>query len=71
MSRCSKRLGSTPPGSFCVEPLTAPPNALAEVSRSRSGLTILVAGESEAARAAEILETQGYGVVVAPVLDEP
>ena len=29
-----------------------------------------VAGESEAARAAEILEAQGYGVVVSSVLDE-
>jgi prephenate dehydrogenase len=45
---------------------------LQHLSSERGGtLTILVAGESEAARAAEILETQGYGVVVTPVLDEP
>jgi prephenate dehydrogenase len=44
---------------------------LQHLSSERGGtLTILVAGEHEAARAAEILETQGYGVVVAPVLDE-
>ncbi len=34
------------------------------------GLTLFVAGEEEAARAAELLEAQGYGVVVSPVLDE-
>lgn len=33
-------------------------------------LTLLVAGESEARRAAELLEGQGYGVVVSAVLDE-
>jgi hypothetical protein len=31
---------------------------------------MLVSGEGEAARAAELLEEQGYGVVVAPVIDE-
>jgi hypothetical protein len=45
---------------------------LQHLSSDRGGtLTVLVAGEQEAARAATILEAQGYGVVVAPVLDEP
>ena len=35
-----------------------------------SAAPFLVAGEEEAQRAAAILETQGYGVVVAPVLEE-
>jgi hypothetical protein len=40
-------------------------------SPDRGGtLTVLVAGESEAARAATLLEDQGYGVVVTPVLDQ-
>jgi prephenate dehydrogenase len=44
---------------------------LHHVSPERGGaLTLLVAGEVEAARAAELLEAQGYGVVVSPVLDE-
>ena len=44
---------------------------LQHLSSERGGtLAILVAGEDEAARAAAILEAQGYGVVVAPVLDE-
>jgi hypothetical protein len=44
---------------------------LQHLSSDRGGtLTVLVAGEQEAARAAAILEAQGYGVVVAPVLDE-
>jgi len=39
-------------------------------SPERGGsLTILVAGESEAARAAALLEAQGYGVVLSPVLE--
>ena len=43
---------------------------LQHLSSDRGGtLTILVSGESEAERAAAILETQGYGVVVGPVLD--
>jgi prephenate dehydrogenase len=43
---------------------------LQHLSSERGGtLAILVAGEEEAARAAAILEQQGYGVVVAPVLD--
>ncbi len=43
---------------------------LEHLSSERGGtLTILVAGESEAARGAAILEAQGYGVVVAPVLE--
>ena len=41
------------------------------VSTERGGtLTMLVSGEGEAQRAAEVLEQQGYGVVAAPVLDE-
>ena len=44
---------------------------LQHLSTERGGtLTILVTGEQEAERAAAILETQGYGVVVAPVLDD-
>jgi prephenate dehydrogenase len=44
---------------------------LQHLSTERGGtLTILVTGEQEADRAAAILETQGYGVVVAPVLDD-
>lgn len=39
-------------------------------SPERGGvLTVLVGGEHEAVRAAEVLEAQGYGVVVSPVLD--
>jgi prephenate dehydrogenase len=45
---------------------------LQHLSRERGGtLTLLVAGEEEAARAADILEAQGYHVVTSPVLDEP
>ena len=41
------------------------------LSSERGGtLTILVAGEDEASRAAGLLEAQGYGVVVAPVIEE-
>ncbi len=41
------------------------------LSPDRGGtLTILVGGESDATLAARLLEEQGYGVVVAPVLDE-
>ena len=44
---------------------------LHHVSPERGGtLTLLVAGEGEAERAAELLEAQGYGVDVAPVLVE-
>src|SRR5919197_6388011 len=44
---------------------------LQHMSRERGGtLTLLVGGEDEAARAAGVLEAQGYHVVVAPVLDE-
>ena len=44
---------------------------LDHVSAERGGtLTMLVAGEGEAARAADLLEAQGYGVVAAPVIDE-
>jgi prephenate dehydrogenase len=40
-------------------------------SPERGGtLMLLVTGEDEAARAAELLESQGYGVVVSAVLDE-
>ena len=43
---------------------------LHHVSPERGGtLTVLVTGEGEAQRAADILEAQGYGVVVSPVLD--
>ena len=41
------------------------------LSPERGGtLTILVTGEEDASAAASLLEAQGYGVVVAPVLDE-
>ena len=41
------------------------------LSPDRGGtLTILVGGESDATLAARLLEEQGYGVVVAPVLEE-
>jgi len=44
---------------------------LQHLSSERGGtLAIIVAGEQEAARAAAILEQQGYGVVVAAVLEE-
>jgi prephenate dehydrogenase len=44
---------------------------LHHVSPERGGtLTLLVTGEGEAERAAAILESQGYGVVVSPVLAE-
>ncbi len=40
-------------------------------SPERGGvLTLLVTGEEPARRAADLLEAQGYGVVVSPVLDE-
>jgi prephenate dehydrogenase len=45
---------------------------LEHVSPERGGvLTLLVAGEDEARRAAALLEKQGYGVVAAPVLESP
>jgi prephenate dehydrogenase len=44
---------------------------LEHLSPERGGtLTVLVTGEANAAEAASLLESQGYGVVVAPVLDE-
>jgi prephenate dehydrogenase len=44
---------------------------LHHVSPERGGtLTVLVTGEGEAQRAAGILEAQGYGVVVSPVLED-
>jgi prephenate dehydrogenase len=44
---------------------------LQHMSPDRGGtLTLLVTGEDEARRAADLLESQGYGVVVAPVLSE-
>jgi prephenate dehydrogenase len=44
---------------------------LHHVSPERGGtLTLLVTGEAEAGRAAALLESQGYGVVVSPVLAE-
>ncbi len=43
---------------------------LQHFSPERGGvLTVLVAGEQEAQRAAALLEAQGYGVVVTPVLE--
>jgi prephenate dehydrogenase len=43
---------------------------LEHLSPERGGtLTILVTGEDEAARAAGLLEAQGYGVVAAPVIE--
>jgi prephenate dehydrogenase len=44
---------------------------LQHMSPDRGGtLTVLITGEDEGRRAAELLEAQGYGVVVAPVLGE-
>jgi prephenate dehydrogenase len=44
---------------------------LHHVSPDRGGtLTVLVAGEEEAARASSVLEAQGYGVVVSAVVEE-
>lgn len=44
---------------------------LEHISPERGGtVTLLVTGEDEAARAAALLERQGYGVVVATVVDE-
>jgi prephenate dehydrogenase len=44
---------------------------LEHLSPERGGtLTILVTGEASAKLAADLLEAQGYGVVVAPVLEE-
>jgi prephenate dehydrogenase len=43
---------------------------LRHFSPERGGvLTMLVSGEGEARRAADLLEAQGYGVVIAPVMD--
>ena len=54
-----------------AERITIEDFELQHMSRERGGtLTLLVAGEDEAARAAEILEAQGYRVVVSAVLDE-
>jgi prephenate dehydrogenase len=44
---------------------------LHHMSPDRGGtLTVLITGEDEAHRAAQLLEAQGYGVVVAPVLGD-
>jgi prephenate dehydrogenase len=44
---------------------------LRHLSRDRGGtLELLIAGETEAGRAAALLESQGYGVIVSPI-DEP
>lgn len=44
---------------------------LEHLSPDRGGtLTVLIAGEEPAARAAELLVSQGYGVVVTPVLED-
>src|SRR5262249_47290275 len=62
------RAGITPaPGAerINIEDFELPP-----FSPERGGvLTTLVRGESEARRAADLLEAQGYGVVIAPVMD--
>jgi hypothetical protein len=43
---------------------------LEHLSPERGGtLTVLVTGEDDAAQAVSLLESQGYGVVLAPVLD--
>ena len=43
---------------------------LHHMSRDRGGtLTVLVSGEDDARRAADLLEAQGYHVVIASVLD--
>src|SRR5207247_10368642 len=43
---------------------------LRHFSPERGGLlTMLVSGEGEARRAADLLEAQGYGVVIAPVVE--
>jgi prephenate dehydrogenase len=45
---------------------------LHHVSPERGGsLTVLITGEEAAAKAAAVLEAQGYGVVLSPVLEEP
>jgi hypothetical protein len=44
---------------------------LQHLSPARGGtLTVLVAGASEARRAAELLEAQGYSVIVTPAVGE-
>ena len=44
---------------------------LQHMSRERGGtLTLLVSGEDDARRASELLEAQGYHVVIAPVIEE-
>ncbi len=44
---------------------------LRHFSPERGGvLSMLVSGEGEARRAADLLEAQGYGVVIAPVMDD-
>ena len=44
---------------------------LEHLSHERGGtLTVLVSGEDDATRAAAILEAQGYGAVVAPVVED-
>jgi prephenate dehydrogenase len=44
---------------------------LRHMSRERGGtLTLLVSGENDATRAAELLQAQGYDVLAGPVLDE-
>ena len=44
---------------------------LQHMSRERGGtLTLLVSGEDDARRASELLEAQGYHIVIAPVIEE-
>jgi prephenate dehydrogenase len=54
-----------------AERITIQDFELHHLSPERGGvLTVLVTGEEPARRAAELLEAQGYGVVVSPVVDE-
>ena len=60
-----QRLGARP---IAIDPDV---HDLEHLSPERGGtLTILVSGEGSAAQTAELLEAQGYGVVVAPVIEE-
>jgi prephenate dehydrogenase len=55
---------------FGAERINVSDFELEHLSPERGGtLTVLVTGEEDAAHAADLLESQGYGVVVAPVLD--
>jgi len=60
------------PGFFAKDVPEHFPDWIQRVTVPKRGgtLTLLVSGEGEARRAADLLEAQGYSVVVAPVLDE-